>query len=309
MERRVCFHTIVRECIESVWWDRYWCEETTKKVRMNLETFMDYLEVRGVCVEKINEGILKDFLLERNKIVSLSTLRKDITALRHFLRYLHGERQLLKEDFSAFLEYPKIPHHLPQILSQKEMDLFFEEDPGECPFKIRNRALFETFYATGARVSEIQSLTISRCYFQELFAIVQGKGSKERVVIFGRRAIHAIDSYLRKSRPFFEGSKRMDEVFISSRGNRLGGTEIRMVFRNEARKLGIKKRVHPHLFRHSFATHLLENGADLRVIQELLGHASIATTQVYLHLDQKSLRKIHERYHPRSGLGSMSLQS
>lgn len=165
---------------------------------------------------------------------------------------------------------------------------------------IRNRAILEIMYACGLRVSEVASLKVSSVNFDDSVIRVFGKGSKERIVPIGHLAIQALRRYLTKSRPFLLKAPDEPTLFISNRGKVLDRERIWAIIKDTARLAGINKNIHPHTLRHSFASHLLENGADLRVIQEMLGHADIATTQIYTHVDQRQLLAVHKRFHPRA---------
>ena len=189
----------------------------------------------------------------------------------------------------------KLPHALPV----EDVERLLAQPAGEAPLALRDRALFELSYASGLRVSELLGVTRDRLDLASRTVLVAGKGDKERAVPFGRAAGKALGEYLERGRPALWARARPDRVFANARGGALGRMGFWKILRAHARAAGITARVHPHALRHSFATHLLERGADLRVVQELLGHASVATTAIYTHLDRGYLREVHRSFHPR----------
>ena len=205
--------------------------------------------------------------------------------LRIFFRWLAG-MGMLEKDPSAFLEMPRQGLSLPHVLDQQTVSTLLESvDVQDIPLGCRDRALLEMIYACGMRVSEVISCKLESLDMDDAFVRVLGKGEKTRLVPVGRSALEALRTYL--------------EIFLTVRGRPLTRERVRQILRERARAAGIEQHVFPHILRHSFATHLLENGADLRIIQEMLGHADISTTQIYTHLEQQRLNAIHHRFHPR----------
>ena len=237
-----------------------------------------------------------------------ASVKITVVALRHFFRRLH-ERGLLPRDPAARIELPKIGRRLPDTLSEADVERLLAADFPPGPGGLRDRAILEVFYASGLRLAELAGLRVESYFPAEAdegggWLRVVGKGNKERIAPLGRQAVAALDLWLRDGRPAFVRASSVagGEIFLGRNGTRLTPARVQQIVKEIARRAGIGKNVYPHLLRHSFATHLLAHGADLRVIQELLGHASLATTQIYTHVDAVRLREIHRRFHPRAKL-------
>jgi integrase/recombinase XerD len=231
--------------------------------------------------------------------LSPASLARKLSALRVLARFLVREN-LRGDDFTALLAGPRLSRRLPETLSPAEMERLLKAPSGADPAALRDRALLELFYSSGLRVSELAGLALQQLDLQQGFLRVFGKGSKERVVPVGRRACDAISAYIESGRPHFVKPRTGSELFLSSRGAALSRVRLWMIVKTYARRAGISKSVKPHLLRHSFATHLLSGGADLRSIQEMLGHASISTTQIYTAVEPQRLLDQHARFHPRN---------
>lgn len=228
-----------------------------------------------------------------------SSQARKLTALRMFARFLVRER-VRADDFTALLAGPRIARRLPQSLTAAEAGRLLASPSGGDPASLRDRAILEFFYSSGLRVSELAALTLQQVDLEGGLARVFGKGSKERVVPVGSRAVAALGAWIASGRPHFVKSRTRSELFLSSRGTALSRVALWGIVKKHARRAGITKTVKPHLLRHSFATHLLSGGADLRAIQEMLGHASISTTQIYTSVEGRRLLEQHERFHPRN---------
>ena len=207
---------------------------------------------------------------------------------------------LAARDPSERIESPKLGRTLPSVLTVAEVERLLGAPNTDEPLAIRDRALLEFAYATGARVSELVGLRLQDVFYEEGLARVFGKGSKERVIPVGRRALGAVALYAREIRPTLDRGQGKGLVFLNARGTPLSRVGAWTVIKRAARTAGIAKRVTPHTLRHTFATHLLEGGADLRAVQEMLGHADLATTQLYTHVDRDYLRSVHKQFHPRA---------
>jgi len=237
--------------------------------------------------------------------LSGNTLSRRRSALRGFHAYL--ARRVAAGNPLADLPPPRRERRLPRVLSIEEIDRLMSQPEGHEPLALRDRAMFELAYASGLRVSELCGLERSRLDLASRTVAVTGKGSKERVVPFGRAAERALRAYLEHGRPALttQGGRRSgpigrtDQLFVNAHGRALSRVGFWKILKRHARTAGISSRVHPHILRHSFATHLLHGGADLRVVQELLGHASVATTAIYTHLDRAYLTEVHRTFHPR----------
>ncbi|PYO42619.1 MAG: site-specific tyrosine recombinase XerD [Gemmatimonadetes bacterium] len=227
-----------------------------------------------------------------------ATIRRQISALRTYFRFLVGEGHAAR-DPSERLETPKQWRTLPAVLSVAEVEKLLEP-ASEEPLAMRDRALLEFAYATGARVSEVVGVKLQDLVYEEGLVRVFGKGAKERVVPIGRRALGAVALYAREVRPSLDRGKGKGVLFLNARGTPLSRVGAWGIIKQAARRAGLTKRVTPHTLRHTFATHLLEGGADLRAVQEMLGHVDLSTTQLYTHVDRDYLRTVHKQFHPRA---------
>ncbi len=233
--------------------------------------------------------------------LAAASVKAHLVALRHLVRQLHAQGALA-EDWSAALPLPKLPRSLPGTLSESQVKRLLSAPIPDTPLGARNRAIFELLYATGARVGELVALRLEHWHVDHESLRILGKGDKERLVPVGRRALEALQNYLQHARPRLVRPKTGGEIFLGQHGHSLTTAQIRHILRQQMRAAGITEPVYPHRLRHSFATHLLAHGADLRVLQELLGHASLATTQIYTQVDAARLRQIHRQFHPRAQL-------
>ncbi|MFK7924884.1 MAG: site-specific tyrosine recombinase XerD [Bacteroidia bacterium] len=244
---------------------------------------------------------LRQFLvwLVEDCLLGERSLARNISSLRSFFGFLITD-EYTQKDPAALLESPRFGQKLPVVLSVPEVEAMLEANDTSTPLGLRNRAMMELLYASGLRVSELIQLELSRVYFDEGFLRILGKGRKERLVPTGQPAIDWMKLYLREVR--LEQKIQIgndDIVFLNRRGKGLSRVMIFNIVKDLCKKAGIKKKVSPHTFRHSFATHLIEGGADLRAVQEMLGHESITTTELYLHLDREYLREVFTMHHPR----------
>jgi len=235
-------------------------------------------------------------LLQRG--LATATVARRRSALHGFHRWL-ARAGVREDDPLAELPPARRGRRLPHALTREEIERLIAQPEGEAPLAVRDRAMLELAYASGLRVSELCGLERSAVELGGRMLTVTGKGGKQRTVPFGRAAERALREYLERARPLLSPRARHDAVFVNVRGGRLGRMGFWKILRGHARAAGLTTRVHPHALRHSFATHLLEGGADLRVVQELLGHASVATTAIYTHLDRDYLRQVHRDHHPR----------
>lgn len=230
--------------------------------------------------------------------ISDTSQARIISGIRSFYKYCQSE-EISRNDPTLLLEAPKLKRALPDVLSFAEIEKIVEQVDMSKPEGPRNRAILETLYSCGLRVSELVNLKLSQLYLDVGFIRVIGKGDKERLVPIGKTAIKFINQYRQYSRVHLTAQRgHEDIVFLNQRGSRLSRVMVFLILKDLVRKAGITKSISPHSFRHSFATHLVEGGADLRAVQEMLGHASITTTEIYTHMDREFLRKTLEHYHP-----------
>jgi len=230
-----------------------------------------------------------------------ASIARHIVALRMFFRYLQLEG-VLQENLAELLGSQKLWERIPQVLSPKLVDRFLQAPRRHDPFWLRDRALLELLYATGCRASELSHLKSNNVHLTDGFCVCHGKGNKQRIAHLGRPAANAVSTYLENERPDLAAAAASlpPWLLLSRRGRRLRREAIWSLVKKYALRAGVPQSISPHTLRHSFATHLLAGGADLRQVQEMLGHASIATTQIYTHVEQSRLKKIHDKFHPRA---------
>ena len=270
--------------------------------RASLELFAKWSadNQRAATWEEVTPEAIGDFLGWRKKGgAAAATIKLHAVALRILFRFL-VQRKMLERDPTEFLGVPKIERYLPETLSEPEIVKLLGAAGGKTPLEIRDRAIVELLYASGLRVSELCGARLENLDLEKGFIRVVGKGNKQRLVPVGAGARKAIGRYLEAGRPELVGKKTGGEIFLSVRGRKLTNQRIWQLLGELGRRAGLKKDVHPHMLRHSFATHLLQGGADLRIIEEMLGHADISTTQVYTHVDTRGLQKAHRQFHPRA---------
>jgi integrase/recombinase XerD len=268
--------------------------------RASLEAFQKWAEGRGVeSVAKVTPPLLSEFLIsEKKRGLSATSIKLEAVALRIFFRFLTA-RYRIQGDPAEKLPLPRLPQTLPQPLSQNQITKLVAAPAGDTPLEVRDRALLELLYACGLRIAEACSVRLENLDEEGGVIRVTGKGNKTRLIPVGRAALEALKSYLTSARPKLVSPKSGGEIFLSVRGHALTPARIWQLVRHYATIAGIQEDIHPHQLRHSFATHLLAGGADLRIIQEMLGHASIATTQIYTQVDRSQLKSVHKKFHPR----------
>ncbi|MDO8527551.1 MAG: site-specific tyrosine recombinase XerD [Deltaproteobacteria bacterium] len=249
---------------------------------------------------KITESHLLAFLvdLHRKKLKGRSVARY-LVSLRGWFGFMLNEKHIAA-DPTAQIEMPRAMKKLPHFLSLKEIDQILQSCDVKNPKGLRNFCILHFLYATGLRVSELTGLKVGHLDFEAGYLLTMGKGSKERIVPMGREAMAALKKYLEEGRPLLLGKKQTESVFISSRGTALTRQRVWQILIAMARQAGLNKRITPHMLRHSFATHLLERGADLRSVQTMLGHSDVTTTQIYTHVSATHLKSLYDKFHPRS---------
>lgn len=286
--------------LDALAYERGLAENTLKAYRRDLERLGEDLAGRGRDLTRADREDLAGHIRRlRRKGLSPRSLTRAVSTLRGFYGFLvaEGERS---DDPAAALVPPKLPRPLPKVLSEKEVEAILASPDLSESLGIRNKAMFELLYATGLRVSELVGLTLPQLRLDVGFLVAFGKGSKERVVPVGESAEEWVHRYLRDARPelFGRSDGRHEVVFVNFRGGPLTRMGFWKVLKQHAREAGVRD-VSPHVLRHSFATHLLEHGADLRAVQMMLGHADLSTTQIYTHIAQRRLKALHQEHHPR----------
>ena len=273
---------------------------TLEAYRRDVERLVEYARSKGaVSPIDVTSRMLREFVYYLKDVgLSPSSIRRNISAVRTYFRFLLADG-VVARDPSERLETPQRWRTLPDVLTVDEIERLLAAPTLDDPLAFRDRAMLELAYGAGLRVSEWITIGLRDVLLEEKLVRVFGKGSKERLVPIGRTAIGAVATYLREQRPRLERGGGKGVLFLNARGEPLSRMGAWKILRRYVERAGITKEVSPHTLRHSFATHLLEGGADLRAVQEMLGHADISTTQIYTHVDREYLRQVHRQYHPR----------
>ena len=270
--------------------------------RRSLEEFAVWYGRQGQApaISKVTTDQLTTYLAERKRGgLAAASLKLIVVALKIFFRFLKA-RRLIDHDPADVLVLPRLERYLPDTLNEADTERLLQVELHRRPFPKRDRAMLELLYSSGLRISELTNARLEQINLEDRFIRVTGKGNKTRLVPVGRKACQAINDYLETERRALVRPRTGSEVFLSKRGQKLTTQRVWQIVKEVAELGGFEIRIYPHLLRHSFATHLLSNGADLRIIQELLGHADISTTQIYTHVDQNRLKTVHKKFHPRA---------
>jgi len=278
-------------------------DRTVSAYRRDLKRWAAFMGSRGIADPgAVAPGDLREWVFDLKKAgLAATSIRRAQSAVRTYYGFLVAEG-VVEADPTERLESPQVGRRLPDYLSHDETDRLLDSPNPDDPLYWRDRGILELLYATGMRVSELADLPVSSLDLDEGFLTVFGKGAKERLVPVGAPALRALTRYLLEVRPRLEGGRGRSKgrVFLNRRGTPLSRVAVWGIVKEAARRAGIRRKVSPHTLRHTFATHLLEGGADLAAVQELLGHADISTTQIYTHVDREYLLDVHRRYHPRA---------
>ncbi|MFN0156484.1 MAG: site-specific tyrosine recombinase XerD [Bacteroidota bacterium] len=279
---------------------------TVSAYRLDITRYLGFLQKQGIRhLKAVTEVHMSGFLGSlRKQGLSPRSVNRACSAIKGFHKFLVGDG-IVKANPAELVDTQKVERALPGVLTQPEVEAILQQTVASPQDKkslwVRDRAILEVLYASGLRVSEVIGLKQSSVFPEEGLVRVFGKGSKERVVPIGQSALRWIDRYKKECRLLLAGARESeDALFLNMRGTPLTRMSIWNIVRSYTQKAGITKEVHPHTFRHSFATHLLEGGADLRSVQEMLGHADISTTQIYTHIDREYLKEVHRTFHPRA---------
>ncbi len=266
----------------------------------DLNRFLTDLKKKGIEeIDQVSKIDIREFLLRlKREGLSSKTQARVLVSIRGFFRFL-TEEAILTVSPAEEIDSPKLAKTLPEILSLDEVERLLEQPEPESPQGLRDRAMLEILYATGMRVSELVRLQTDHVHLDAGYVLLYGKGSKERIVPIGQEAMRWVERYLKESRQRLLKARESRFLFISRSGTPMSRQQFWKSIKAYGRKAGIHKRITPHLLRHSFASHLLERGADLRSVQLMLGHVDISTTQIYTHVTGERLKKIHQQYHPR----------
>ena len=276
-------------------------ENTRESYGRDVAKFLDFADRTGVRrVEDIEYGDVLDFLTSlKEKGANPKSVARCIVSIKQLFKYLQIEK-ILKEDPTKHISTPKMKKSIPGVISLSEVEKILAAPDESAAEGLRDSAMLEVLYATGIRVSELISLKLNDVNFELGFAVVYGKGSKERMVPMGEKARDKLREYMRDSRPALLGQRESKSLFVTRRGGGMTRQGFWKIVKKYSALSGVSRDISPHTLRHSFATHLLERGADLRTIQVMLGHSDISTTQIYTHVETERLKEIHKKYHPRS---------
>ncbi|MBI5144278.1 MAG: site-specific tyrosine recombinase XerD [Candidatus Omnitrophica bacterium] len=291
---------LINEFLNYLSVERGLSKNTVSSYRADLFRFINYLESKGIKdIDNVKRQDVTSHLLHlKDNGLSSNSISRALAAIKVFYRFLVQER-LAKDDVAGILESPRLIRPLPNVLAVNEVDRLLAAPDVRGWMGIRDKAALELIYATGMRVSEIVELSTDGLNLDVGFIKCKGKGSKERMVPIGKVARNSISRYMEKVRPRLLKQRQDAHLFLTRLGKRVSRQSFWKMIKRYAKKAGIKKDIAPHTLRHSFATHLLERGADLRVVQEMLGHADISTTQIYTHINKERLKFIHKQFHPR----------
>lgn len=300
------FESALKQYLRFVKVEKGLAENSVISYRNDLERYLRFIsndlqinQLGGITLAHIENFLMELLSME----LSISTIARNISSIRSFHEFVIVEK-LADANPAELVELPKKAKKLPEVLTAVEVIQIIDSADRTISTGVRDAAILETLYASGMRVSELTELEMDDLYFEIGFIKVIGKGNKERLVPMGELAQKAVEHYVENARIDFLSSKKPEKsknrVFINQRGGPLTRMSIWNIVNKYAEKAGIKKNVYPHIFRHSFATHLLEGGADLRAVQEMLGHSSIITTEIYTHVDRSLLHQIHKEFHPRA---------
>ena len=275
-------------------------ENTIKSYKSDLRNFSNYLKNKGIKrFHDLRANMIVNYIeKEKQRGLSENSISRSLVTAKMFYKYMITEGKISRNPMSS-ISSPKLQKHLPEVLHYKAVEKMLQVPNCNEKLGIRDKAILELMYATGARVSEVASIKVSWVSLDYGFIKCQGKGSKQRIVPIGTKAVNSVRKYLQDVRPLLSKGKDGETLFLSRTGKKLRRENIWELVRKYAKCAGIKN-VSPHTLRHSFATHLLEGGADLRSVQEMLGHANISTTQIYTHVDRKYLKSVHQKFHPRA---------
>ncbi len=294
-------NTLLESFLDHISLERGLSINTRKAYADDLFQFLSWLEKKGVTsLSQVSRKQILDHLMEmKNREMSTNSISRHLVSIKVFFRFLQQEG-LLDRNVTDTMDSPRLWKILPNTLSEKEVELLLEAPDLRKSLGIRDRAILEIFYASGLRVSELAHLKLNNLHIDDGYIRVVGKGRKERVIPIARHSADMLIRYLEEVRPLLCENPNEQHVFVSRNETSLCRQRLWQLIKKYTKEAGIMKNVTPHTLRHSFASHLLQNGAPLRVIQEMLGHADIATTQIYTHVDPERLRNIHRQFHPRA---------
>ncbi len=291
--------SVIGKYIEYLRFERLLLPNTINSYLMDLKKFRVFLKNRNIeNYRELSKEQILDFLQNLYKSQSESSISRILSTLRSFYKFLVIERVCQKNPWIQ-VSSPKKPKKMLEVLKLEEVEKFLESIPYSTALEMRDKAMFEILYSCGLRVSEIINLKMQNIDFDEELLRFVGKGDKERITPIGEKGMLFLEKYLRTSRYKIKKEYRSDYVFLNRSGGRITRQGFWKILKKYASRVNLDKNLYPHIFRHSFATHMLQRGADLRTVQELLGHSSISTTEIYTNLDKEHIKEVYFRYHPR----------
>jgi len=290
---------LINQFLDDLWSTNGLSDNTLVSYRTDLQNAERYILTKGKDLLQVDQALLRDYLAERfDKQFAKSSTARLLSSLRRFYAYLLV-KQKISQDPTALIKSPKLVRQLPDTLSEAQIDNLLSEPNIDDPIEHRDKAMLELLYATGLRVTELVSLTMEQISLRQGLVRVMGKGGKERLVPLGELAITAVEQYIKFARAELLSMKQSDVLFPSRRGQMMTRQTFWHRIKLYAARAGIQCHLSPHTLRHAFATHLLNHGADLRVVQLLLGHSDLSTTQIYTHVAKVRLQQLHSQHHPR----------
>jgi integrase/recombinase XerD len=274
-------------------------ENSVFSYKYDLNKFKSYLDKQQIdLLEVQTKDVMKFLNEEKNRKISTKTLAREVVAIRQFYKFLKDEKQVDINPTDK-IETPEVSRNIPDHLSTIEIEELFNNIREDNIYELRDKCIFELLYSSGLRISEACNLKMSDLDLENMSIQVESKNGRDRLVPFGEKSLNIINKYLAKSRPDILKTRNCEYLFVSKKGSYINRKSVWRLLNLYIKRTGIKKKVTPHTLRHSFATHLIENHADLRSVQELLGHIDISTTQIYTHMANKSLKEVHKKHHPR----------
>jgi len=290
--------SVLRRFVDYLYLEKGLALNTVDSYKSDLSLFLSYLEFEKLGLFDVDERTVVEYLSFCSRTgLNHRTISRYISSIRALFRFMVNE-DIVTRDPTVNLSTPKAVKNPPEYLTVEEVEILLDMPNEKTVLGLRDKAILELLYSCGLRISEVTALELGNVRFSERFVLVYGKGSKERIVPFGKRAEKLLKEYIDTSRGSLLKKKSSSALFLNFRGDPLSRKGLWKIINGYARRSGIKKPIKPHILRHSFATHLIQNGADLRVVQELLGHSDVSTTQIYTHLDRGTLIDVHRKYHP-----------
>lgn len=278
--------------------ERGLADNTIQSYSWDLVRFFKFLEKKNISPLRVTRDLVAEYMRSLKNSLSARSIARNLSSVKMFFKFLISEGKI-KDSPARLLETIKLPSRLPEILTSDEVDLLLSQPVLSTNLGLRDKAMLELLYATGLRVSELIGLNPININLEAGYVRTIGKGSKERMVPIGEKAINALKAYILDGRPALLKKRSSSRLFVNSRGGPMSRQGFWKIIKRYAIIAGIKKNITPHKLRHSFASHLLEGGADLRSVQVMLGHSDISTTQIYTHINRERLKQVHEKYHPR----------